>query len=199
MNRIIIFLCLLFAFFSSQSSAESKKMAVIDTRIVEVESIAVTDMLDKVKTMNELIQSEVAKKEKELQEEMQKLERSRSLLSESAITQRQQAMQQKIMEWQDEFKKESDAMEKAKLDGLSEVDKKAKQIVEKIGKKHDIDVVFSAQSVLFSKEGFFSDLTNDFIKELNQDIDKVDFISYYKKHGGKYAGDVSKKGKKVKK
>ena len=162
-------------------NASDIKIGFIDSREVESKSLIIKDISKKVEAQTKKIQVSIAEKEKSLQKEVQELEKKRSVLSESALQEKQQALQQKVMEWQEGIKRDGDAVERAKLECLGQVDDKAKSIVEKISKDKKVDLVFSSQGLLYSNPDSVQDLTKDFIDELNNKIKASDFDELYKK------------------
>jgi outer membrane protein len=179
MRYILISVFLLCSFVANASDL---KIGIINSSVIEADSLVIKDITNKVKITTEKIQKDVEKKENELKKEVQDLEKKRSVLSETALSEKQQALQQKVMSWQENLKRDNDAMERAKIDSLSEVDIKAKNIVDEIAKKHNLDIVLSSQGLLYSNPDAVEDITSDFIKELNNTIKSSDFDDYFKKY-----------------
>ncbi len=179
MRYILISVFLLCSFVANASDL---KIGIINSSVIEADSLVIKDITNKVKITTEKIQKDVEKKENELKKEVQDLEKKRSVLSETALSEKQQALQQKVMSWQENLKRDNDAMERAKIDSLSQVDSKAKNIVDEIAKKHNLDIVLSSQALLYSNPDAVEDITSDFIKELNNTIKSSDFDDYFKKY-----------------
>ncbi len=183
--RNILFSFLLSFFVLNSVLADNLKIGILNSSVVESKALVILDIANKNKAVSEKIQKDIASKEQSLQKEVKELEQKKSVLSEAALNEKQQALQQKVMSWQEDLKKDNEAIERAKLESLSQVDAKAKEIIDSLSKKNNLDFVFSSQGLLYNNPSASQDITEDFIKELNDSIKKSDFDEYFKKYSSK--------------
>ncbi len=175
---------LFYTFFvcSYIANASDLKIGVVDARIVESQSLVIQDIASKAEAQAKKMQNSILEKEQTLQKEVGELESKRSVLSETAFKEKQNGIQQKALKWQEDLKYENETMDIAKVECLKEVDIKAKEIVNKIAKEHKVDLIFSSQALLYHNSSVVTDLTSEFIKDLNSSIKSSNFDSHYKKN-----------------
>ena len=193
---------------SKEEKAETKTEAAanlsigyVDMQVVEAESLAVIDLVEKLQQKQKDLQDEITDKSKELQQQAQELEAKRTVLSASALEEKRKNLERDLLNFQNLAQKKNEAMQQTKTAILADIDNEVRVIVKSLASKRKVDLVLAEQIVLYINKSSFTDLTSETVKELNTKIKSVEFNKIYNEMVGTSSQPVKepKKGKKSKK
>lgn len=179
-------------------SAASLSIGYVDMQVVEAESLAVIDLVEKLQQKQKDLQDEITDKSKELQQQAQELEAKRTVLSASALEEKRKSLERDLLNFQNLAQKKNEAMQQTKTAILADIDNEVRVIVKNLASKKKIDLVLAEQIVLYINKSSFTDLTAETVKELNTKMKSVEFNKVYNDMVGTSA-QPAKEGKKAKK
>jgi Skp family chaperone for outer membrane proteins len=150
----------------------SINFAVIDAERVLKESLAMTDIQNKVVKKQDEYQKEVNKKQNALEDEKKKIENKKNIVSKDKFTKEEQAFAKKVEDFKNYVEKRQGVLQKSSLEAVSKVNDVLKKVVSDIAKEKSLQMVISNSQVLFYEDAV--DISAEVITRLNKAIDKVE-------------------------
>lgn len=161
----------LLATFINLGVANASTIAVVDLENVLKNCNAMKDAQNKISKKQAGFQKEIDKKQSALEKESKQIESKKNILSEEAFSKEQIAFGKKVDELRELVNSRQDALKKASLDAISQINDKIKDVVEEIRKEKDLDVIISSSSTIYYKSDL--DLSDEVTKRLNKKISKI--------------------------
>jgi outer membrane protein len=123
---------------------------------------------DKLKETFEKKQAQLGQKEAELNTLKARLEKESVVKDDEATRKRQAEFQSKLMELQQTFRSEQQALQQAEQEALSGITKKMRDVISEIGKKGQYTLILEVQDsrLLYAKQHL--DLTNEVIRNYDK-------------------------------
>jgi outer membrane protein len=166
------FIALALYFLTSQNIALAAQFGVLDVDKIIQESSAVVDIQKKVDTKKIAYESEINKKQSQLESEQKKLEDKKITLSKEAFEKEIKNFEKKVDDLKTYIDRKQNSLKKASIDAMSKVNDKVKTIVSDIAKEKELDVIIPTSQTLYFKDEL--DITAEVLSQLNKKITKVD-------------------------
>ena len=166
------FIALALYFLTSQNIAFASQFGVLDVDKIIQESSAVVDIQKKVDTKKIAYESEINKKQSQLESEQKKLEDKKITLSKEAFEKEVKNFEKKVDDLKTYIDRKQNSLKKASIDAMSKVNDKVKTIVSDIAKEKELDVIIPTSQTLYFKDEL--DITAEVLSQLNKKITKVD-------------------------
>jgi outer membrane protein len=157
---------------SANAAHSVTTIAVIDAEKVLKESLAMTDIQNKVVKKQEEYQKEVNKKQNSLEEEKRKIESKKNTLSKEKFAKEEQVFNKKVEDFKNYVEKRQNTLQKSSLEAVSKVNEVLKKVVSDIAKEKSFQVVLNNSQAIFYEESI--DISVDVISKLNKAIEKVE-------------------------
>lgn len=167
------------------------KIAMVDMTTAQRNLIAMEDINNKLKNIQEGIQKDLTNKEQELRNKTTALQEKRSVLASSAIRDQELNIEKGIYALQKEVEIQNGLMDRVRFASIGELDEKMKDVVAKVAKKMGYNMVLSSNLFLYTENGVFGDLTADSVRVMNEEVKNVDVDGYYTKFKKEMTGGIS--------
>ena len=159
-----------FIFFISNAYSQSK-IAIIDVIQLLRDSKAAVSMKDQLNTTAKKYTEADKKKQKEIQKQEEELLRQKSTLTPEAFSDRKNAFEKIVIEFNKSSQTKRKALSKAEKDAVSQIEDEVEKIVKKIIETDKITAVFRKSSVILSDNSI--DITQKVVEELNKKLSSV--------------------------
>ena len=169
-NFKYILIFLFYTLFSSTAYSEST-IAVLDVVKLLKESKAAISMKDQLNAVAKKYTDEDLKKQKEIQKQEEELLRQKSTLTPEAFSDRKNAFEKIVIEFNKSSQTKRKALSKAEKDAVSQIEDEVEKIVKKIIETDKITAVFRKSSVILSDNSI--DITQKVVDELNKKLSSV--------------------------
>ena len=166
------FLTLAIYLLSSYNIANGAQIGVLDVDKIIQESTAVVDIQKKVDSKKVAYETEINKKQSQLEAEQKKLEDKKITLSKEAFEKEVKSFEAKVDDLKTYIDRKQNSLKKASIDAMSKVNDKVKTIVSDIAKEKEIDAIIPASQTLYFKDEL--DITAEVLSRLNKKITKVE-------------------------
>ena len=166
------FLISFFSLITFLNQANAQNIGVLDVDKIIQESTAVVDIQKKVDSKKTAYESDINKKQSQLEAEQKKLEDKRITLSKEAFENEVKKFEAKVEDLKTYVDRKQNSLKKASIDAMSKVNDKVKIIVTEIAKQKNLDAIFPASQTLYFKDEL--DITAEVLASLNKKITKVD-------------------------
>ena len=169
-NFKYILTILFFTLFSSTVYSETT-IAVLDVVKLLKESKAAVSMKDQLNAVAKKYTDEDLKKQKEIQKQEEELLRQKSTLTPEAFSDRKNAFEKIVIEFNKSSQTKRKALSKAEKDAVSQIEDEVEKIVKNIIETDKITAVFRKSSVILSDNSI--DITQKVVDELNKKLSSV--------------------------
>ncbi len=157
------------AFAAASYAADT--IAYVNIQEIMRDSTAAKSVKDQLENKQKSFQSEMAKKEEELQKEDQSLGKQRSVLAPEAFEKKVKEFKAKATAAQKDAQAKRDELYKASSSSLNEIQKAVFEIVSKMSKDKGYSAVLPASELLYADPKL--DITKDVLTKLNGALPKV--------------------------
>ncbi len=155
-------------FICSMSWAAELKLAYVDTERVLAENELAQKAVSELRKLRDLKDSELRNIETEVDNLAQQLEKQRAVLSESKIREREQEIQQRIIEGKrvaEDARSEMRNLEDRKMGSIAS---KLNLVLEKIGKDNGYTMIVRSELLLYASPTI--DITDQVIEAFNKQV-----------------------------
>ena len=166
------FLTLAVYLLTSFNVAFGAQIGVLDVDKIIQESSAGVDIQKKVDTKKIAYETEINKKQSQLEAEQKKLEDKKITLSKEAFEKEVKGFETKVDDLKTYIDRKQNSLKKASIDAMSKVNDKVKTIVSEIAKEKELDTIIPASQTLYFKDEL--DITAEVLSRLNKKITKVE-------------------------
>ena len=166
------FLTLVVYLLTSYNIAFAAQIGVLDVDKIIQESSAVVDIQKKVDAKKVAYETEINKKQSQLEAEQKKLEDKKITLSKEAFEKEVKGFETKVDDLKTYIDRKQNSLKKASIDAMSKVNDKVKTIVSDIAKEKVLDTIIPASQTLYFKDEL--DITAEVLSRLNKKITKVE-------------------------
>jgi Skp family chaperone for outer membrane proteins len=167
-----IFALILILNFLNINNSFATKIGIIDVDKIIAESTAVIEIQKKVDAKKTSFESEINKKQSQLEADQKKLEDKKATLSQSAFEKEVKNFEAKVEELKTNIDRKQNSLKKGSIEAMSKVQDKLKMIINDLAKEKSLDLIIPASQTLFAKDEF--DITAEVLVILNKKISKVD-------------------------
>jgi Skp family chaperone for outer membrane proteins len=166
------FLTLVVYLLTSYNVAFGAQIGVLDVDKIIQESSAVVDIQKKVDAKKVAYETEINKKQSQLEVEQKKLEDKKITLSKEAFEKEVKGFETKVDDLKTYIDRKQNSLKKASIDAMGKVNDKVKTIVSDIAKEKELDTIIPASQTLYFKDEL--DITAEVLSRLNKKITKVE-------------------------
>ena len=168
----IFFFVLLFNLTYISNSHSQSNIAILDVLSLLKESKAAKSMKDQLDKVAKEYSDVEKKKAKEIQKKEEELLRQKSTLTPEAFSDRKNAFEKTVIEFNKTRDKNRRALAKAERESMVKIEAAVEKIVKEIQTAEKIDVVIKKTAVILSEGSI--DITSKVIEKLNKEVSTID-------------------------
>ena len=171
MKNIKHFLTILFFIFLLTPAFSQDKIATIDVVQLLRDSKAAISMKDQLNAVAKKYTDEAQKKQKEIQKQEEELLRQKSTLTPEAFSDRKNAFEKKVIEFNKVSQSKRKALAKSEKDAVTQIEDEVEKIVQKIIDTENVTAVFRKSAIILGNPSI--DITKKVVDELNKKLSTV--------------------------
>lgn len=160
------------AFAPVAQAAEGTTIAVVNIQQIMRDSTAAKSARDQLEGKRKAFQTEISKKEEQMQKEYQELGKQRSVLSKSAFEEKARAFDKKNTEVQKEVQSKKATLDNAFEHTLNDIQKVVTDIIADLAKEKNFDAAIPSSQILYYDPKL--DISAEVLKRLNDKLPKLD-------------------------
>ena len=168
---IFLFVLLFNLTYISNSHSQSN-IAILDVLSLLKESKAAKSMKDQLDKVAKEYSDVEKKKAKEIQKKEEELLRQKSTLTPEAFSDRKNAFEKTVIEFNKTRDKNRRALAKAERESMVKIEAAVEKIVKEIQTAEKIDVVIKKTAVILSEGSI--DITSKVVEKLNKEVSTID-------------------------
>jgi len=168
----IFFFVLLFNITYISNSHSQSNIAILDVLSLLKESKAAKSMKDQLDKVAKEYSDVEKKKAKEIQKKEEELLRQKSTLTPEAFSDRKNAFEKTVIEFNKTRDTNRRALAKAERESMVKIESAVEKIVKEIQTAEKIDVVIKKTAVILSEDSI--DITSKVIEKLNKEVSTID-------------------------
>ena len=168
----IFFFVLLFNLTYISNSHSQSNIAILDVLSLLKESKAAKSMKDQLDKVAKEYSDVEKKKAKEIQKKEEELLRQKSTLTPEAFSDRKNAFEKTVIEFNKTRDTNRRALAKAERESMVKIESAVEKIVKEIQTAEKIDVVIKKTAVILSEDSI--DITSKVIEKLNKEVSTID-------------------------
>ena len=168
----IFFFVLLFNITYISNSHSQSNIAILDVLTLLKESKAAKSMKDQLDKVAKEYSDAEKKKAKEIQKKEEELLRQKSTLTPEAFSDRKNAFEKTVIEFNKTRDTNRRALAKAERESMVKIESAVEKIVKEIQTAEKIDVVIKKTAVILSEDSI--DITSKVIEKLNKEVSTID-------------------------
>ena len=168
----IFFFVLLFNITYISNSYSQSNIAILDVLTLLKESKAAKSMKDQLDKVAKEYSDVEKKKAKEIQKKEEELLRQKSTLTPEAFSDRKNAFEKTVIEFNKTRDTNRRALAKAERESMVKIESAVEKIVKEIQTAEKIDVVIKKTAVILSEDSI--DITSKVIEKLNKEVSTID-------------------------
>ena len=168
----IFFFVLLFNITYISNSHSQSNIAILDVLTLLKESKAAKSMKDQLDKVAKEYSDVEKKKAKEIQKKEEELLRQKSTLTPEAFSDRKNAFEKTVIEFNKTRDTNRRALAKAERESMVKIESAVEKIVKEIQTAEKIDVVIKKTAVILSEGSI--DITSKVIEKLNKEVSTID-------------------------
>ncbi len=168
----IFFFVLLFNITYISNSHSQSNIAILDVLTLLKESKAAKSMKDQLDKAAKEYSDVEKKKAKEIQKKEEELLRQKSTLTPEAFSDRKNAFEKTVIEFNKTRDTNRRALAKAERESMVKIESAVEKIVKEIQTAEKIDVVIKKTAIILSEGSL--DITSKVVEKLNKEISTID-------------------------
>ena len=168
----IFFFVLLFNITYISNSHSQSNIAILDVLTLLKESKAAKSMKDQLDKVAKEYSDVEKKKAKEIQKKEEELLRQKSTLTPEAFSDRKNAFEKTVIEFNKTRDTNRRALAKAERESMVKIESAVEKIVKEIQTAEKIDVVIKKTAVILSEDSI--DITSKVVEKLNKEVSTID-------------------------
>ena len=168
----IFFFVLLFNITYISNSHSQSNIAILDVITLLKDSKAAKSMKDQLDKVAKEYSDVEKKKAKEIQKKEEELLRQKSTLTPEAFSDRKNAFEKTVIEFNKTRDTNRRALAKAERESMVKIESAVEKIVKEIQTAEKIDVVIKKTAVILSEDSI--DITSKVIEKLNKEVSTID-------------------------
>jgi Skp family chaperone for outer membrane proteins len=147
-------------------------VAVIDIQYILNNSVAAKAARSQLSKKQNEWQTEISKKEEDLNKLNQELSKQQSVLSQEAFDEKFRSFSNRVSDVQREFQVKKTSIDQAEIDATTKIGEIINTIVIEIAEKRNLSMVLHSTSTIFYKSNL--DITEEVLNILNQKLKQVE-------------------------
>ena len=168
---ILIFIFISSISFSTSLNAQSD-IAVIDVVTLLKDSKAAVSMRDHLNEIAKKYTEQEKKKAGDIRKKEEELLRQKKTLTPEAFSDRKNAFEKNVIEFNKDRDAKRKALSKAERDSITKIEEVVEKVVQEIQKKDNITIVVRKSAVILSDPSI--DITSKVVEALNKEISTID-------------------------
>lgn len=168
---ILIFIFISSISFSTSLNAQSD-IAVIDVVTLLKDSKAAVSMRDQLNEIAKKYTEQEKKKAGDIRKKEEELLRQKKTLTPEAFSDRKNAFEKNVIEFNKDRDAKRKALSKAERDSITKIEEVVEKVVQEIQKKDNITIVVRKSAVILSDPSI--DITSKVVEALNKEISSID-------------------------
>ena len=151
------------------------KIAVIDMRKIEDESLVAKDLKEKIIKASKELENTVQVAKNKIDMKVADLQKIAPTISPESVEKKRNEIQKEFLSIESSIQQRDAELQEKRISALEEINDKIKLVSAKIAKQKNIDLVLVNTLIVYYNDSGDIDITKDVITELNKEIKKSSF------------------------
>ena len=180
-----------------KSNADDLKIAIVDIQQIQEEAVVANDLKTKMQKKEQQLKKELLDRKDKIEQNYKSLEKERAVLSRSELEKKAKQFELEVQKLQFDENKYSQIFELSKLGALQVMQTELQKVVDTFVDKYDM--IVPANITLYYNKKKFTDLTSDVLSKLNKNVKTIDYEKSYKDAEKQFTKIISEQKKSSKK
>ena len=180
-----------------KSNADDLKIAIVDIQQIQEEAVVANDLKTKMQKKEQQLKKELLDRKDKIEQNYKSLEKERAVLSRSELEKKAKQFELEVQKLQFDENKYSQIFELSKLGALQVMQTELQKVVDTFVEKYDM--IVPANITLYYNKKKFTDLTSDVLSKLNKNVKTIDYEKSYKDAEKQFTKIISEQKKSSKK
>ena len=180
-----------------KSNADDLKIAIVDIQQIQEDAVVANDLKTKMQKKEQQLKKELLDRKDKIEQNYKSLEKERAVLSRSELEKKAKQFELEVQKLQFDENKYSQIFELSKIGALQVMQTELQKVVDTFVDKYDM--IVPANITLYYNKKKFTDLTNDVLSKLNKNIKTIDYEKSYKDAEKQFTKIISEQKKVSKK
>ena len=180
-----------------KTNADDLKIAIVDIQQIQEDAVVANDLKTKMQNKEQQLKKELLDRKDKIEQNYKSLEKERAVLSRSELEKKAKQFELEVQKLQFDENKYSQIFELSKIGALQVMQTELQKVVDTFVDKYDM--IVPANITLYYNKKKFTDLTNDVLSKLNKNIKTIDYEKSYKKAEKQFTKIISEQKKSSKK
>lgn len=177
-----------------KSSADDLKIAIVDIQQIQEDAVVANDLKTKMQKKEQQLKKELLDRKDKIEQNYKSLEKERAVLSRSELEKKAKQFELEVQKLQFDENKYSQIFELSKIGALQVMQTELQKVVDTFVDKYDM--IVPANITLYYNKKKFTDLTSDVLSKLNKNIKTIDYEKSYKDAEKQFAKIINEQQKK---
>ena len=177
-----------------KSNADDLKIAIVDIQQIQEDAVVANDLKTKMQNKEQQLKKELLDRKDKIEQNYKSLEKERAVLSRSELEKKAKQFELEVQKLQFDENKYSQIFELSKIGALQVMQTELQKVVDTFVDKYDM--IVPANITLYYNKKKFTDLTSDVLSKLNKNIKTIDYEKSYKDAEKQFAKIISEQQKK---
>ena len=177
-----------------KSNADDLKIAIVDIQQIQEEAVVANDLKTKMQKKEQQLKKELLDRKDKIEQNYKSLEKERAVLSRSELEKKAKQFELEVQKLQFDENKYSQIFELSKIGALQVMQTELQKVVDTFVDKYDM--IVPANITLYYNKKKFTDLTSDVLAKLNKNIKTIDYEKSYKDAEKQFAKIINEQQKK---
>ena len=180
-----------------KSNADDLKIAIVDIQQIQEDAVVANDLKTKMQKKEQQLKKELLDRKDKIEQNYKSLEKERAVLSRSELEKKAKQFELEVQKLQFDENKYSQIFELSKIGALQVMQTELQKVVDTFVDKYDM--IVPANITLYYNKKKFTDLTSDVLSKLNKNIKTIDYEKSYKDAEKQFTKIISEQKKSSKK
>ena len=180
-----------------KSNADDLKIAIVDIQQIQEDAVVANDLKTKMQKKEQQLKKELLDRKDKIEQNYKSLEKERAVLSRSELEKKAKQFELEVQKLQFDENKYSQIFELSKIGALQVMQTELQKVVDTFVDKYDM--IVPANITLYYNKKKFPDLTSDVLSKLNKNIKTIDYEKAYKDAEKQFTKIISEQKKDSKK
>ena len=177
-----------------KSNADDLKIAIVDIQQIQEDAVVANDLKTKMQKKEQQLKKELLDRKDKIEQNYKSLEKERAVLSRSELEKKAKQFELEVQKLQFDENKYSQIFELSKIGALQVMQTELQKVVDTFVDKYDM--IVPANITLYYNKKKFTDLTSDVLSKLNKNIKTIDYEKSYKDAEKQFAKIINEQQKK---
>ena len=173
-----------------KSNADDLKIAIVDIQQIQEDAVVANDLKTKMQKKEQQLKKELLDRKDKIEQNYKSLEKERAVLSRSELEKKAKQFELEVQKLQFDENKYSQIFELSKIGALQVMQAELQKVVDTFVDKYDM--IVPANITLYYNKKKFTDLTSDVLLKLNKNIKTIDYEKAYKSAEKQFTEIISK-------